>query len=245
MEYKAQIVVKICADAFFVAMTLIFWGAVFALANNINGWTFAQMMLLQGFFNTFTVLLWLLFAGAQNLNREILEGKLDKYLTRPISPIIAHMFANIEFFIFDDLFRAVAFFAIAFASGAQFAALNMLASFAFVIIAALALAFILLTIECTAFWLGRIDASHQITGLLWDIGQYPTTILPGGIQFIFVFVLPVFFLQTYPALFTTQAIGWESFLTYSAIALGSLIFWFLVFSIVWKRGLKRYEAYGG
>lgn len=244
-EYRFQVLVKVIADCFSVLVTLLFWGAIFSMTKTINGWDLGQILLLQGFFNTFIVFYWLFFAGSQRLNHEIFEGTLDRHLSRPINPVIAHMFENIQFFIFDDVFRAVAFFAAAFAAGVQIAFLNFTVAFLFVFLAAMTLAFMFMAVECTAFWFGRVEAAHGLFELLWDVGSYPTTIFPGGLQFVLMIIVPIFFLQTYPTLFTTQVMGWDSILSYLTLSIATLLSWYLIFLKLWRKGLKRYEATGG
>lgn len=244
-EYKLDHFIKTFSDITTIVAVMIFWGAVFGMTKSINGWTFAEMMLLQGFFNAFVTIYWLFFAGAQKLNRAILEGAMDKFLTRPVSPIIAHLMENVNFFVFDDAFRAIAFFAAAFASGAVVSTVNLAFAFIIVFIAAATFALVLLCIECTSFWLGRMDAAQQMIGFVWQVGLYPTTVFPKVFQLVFTFGLPLFFLQTYPTMFSTRAADWASYASTLGLVLAVFAIWLCIFLVMWKKGLKRYEAFGG
>ncbi|MFH0986477.1 MAG: ABC-2 family transporter protein, partial [Candidatus Micrarchaeota archaeon] len=161
-----------------------------------------------------------------------------------VNPVTAHMMNYISLFGLINLAISAIMFFVAFSYGAQMTLFGFLEGFALVLFGTVIFSLIFLTAECLSFWFGRTDAISSIWDSLWQSSDYPVVIYPQAMQFIFTFVMPLIFVQTYPAMFS-MGMGFELFGMTVAFELFLIAVWYLIFRFFWNKGLKRYSSYGG
>ena len=114
---------------------------------------------------------------------------------------------------------------------------------AFVLVAGiLVIQFIIGIITFLTFWLGRIENLRNLFMSVMEVREYPLSVYPKSIQTLLTYFLPVSFSAYYPAAILLQ----KKEITFEVLGIVSLyvVILFLIFQIVWKKGIKRYEANG-
>lgn len=179
---------------------------------------------------------------------DIVDGRVNSYLTRPVtyfggmasSSLAVRFFIlctmPLEFFLYRLLFSDISL------------ALSVSAVPVFVLSVLLSICIAILCdflSGCIAFWLGRSYGPRWLFVIisLFGSGEHiPLTLLPGAVQ-------TLLFLTPFPALIFLPASLLAGTSPFSALqTLGVQLFWIALLSctalMVWRRGIKRYEAAG-
>ncbi|MBN1845392.1 MAG: ABC-2 family transporter protein, partial [Sedimentisphaerales bacterium] len=100
------------------------------------------------------------------------------------------------------------------------------------------------TVCLTAFWIGRADFLRDLFIELFVFQNYPLSEFPNAFIAVFTFVVPLIFSATAPVLVLTRLSTAQSAGILGLLA-GMIAGQLLLFRTIWRRGLKRYESYGG
>lgn len=245
VEYRTSFFLGVISGLTYLLINLLFWSVIYSHTTQINGWSFAQIILVQGFFSLFMGLFWVLFHFSEVIDRLVIHGDLDKYLSRPINILAVYMFDKMDWLALMDVLDSIVYFVIAAKLGIRIGMIEFLIAFLVLFLGMVIIMLIMLTISCLSFWIGRANAINAIWFQLWNMGDYPVTIYPFKIQFLLTFALPLIFLQTYPAMIISNQLTSQFILKTIAIELVMIITWFAIAIFTWRKGLKRYASYGG
>ena len=96
----------------------------------------------------------------------------------------------------------------------------------------------------SAFWIGKAEFLRDLFVELFLFENYPLSEFPTAFIAVFTVVVPLIFSATVPVLVltrlgTAQSLGLLGLLV--AIIAGQM--W--LFGVLWRKGLRRYEAFGG
>lgn len=251
LQYRANIVGSMLLDLLSLGSTLILWTAIFSENAKISN------------FNTIDAVLYFLFIpviGAftfvfvsDELGREIRQGFLTNYLLKPQNLVI------------DALTRALAskvnyisttlpvyIIIILLVSGIfshklPITFFTVLLTLITVIIGFFLHFFMDITITWLAFWVGDIWAFYHFKRaafLIFGGMMYPLDFAPQSIKTI-IDLLPFKYLYYVPNSYLLGKRGAESLLSDFL----AVVFWIGLFfcleKLLWRFGLKKYEAYGG
>ena len=99
-------------------------------------------------------------------------------------------------------------------------------------------------IGISAFWIGRAEFLRDLFVELFVFQNYPLTEFPKFFILVFTFVIPLIFSGTIPVVVLTWDNTAKSFLLF-LLLVAIITLQIIVFNVIWKRGLRRYESYGG
>jgi ABC-2 type transport system permease protein len=88
------------------------------------------------------------------------------------------------------------------------------------------------------FYFTKFDNNVTLLQALLDAGRYPVSVYPPWLQVIVTFIIPIAIATTIPVRALRQELGTPQTLMFVGIAIAS----FLVASLFWKAGLKRYSG---
>jgi ABC-2 type transport system permease protein len=242
-------------DTFIViAMALAFQGTGFAFAwvllsrfGSLAGWTLGQVAFLYGLRLIVHAVAGVLTGPFFGLDWQVRSGEFDRYLIRPLPPLLQFMTQRVEISILGDLLGGVGIFIAA----------NQLIGLAWT---PAAVVYLLLAIAGGALAEGavriligafsfRLLASQSFLFLADSVfstfANYPLTIFGVILQFLFTFVLPLAFVAYVPAsvlLDRTAELQVNPVLAYIAPVIGAL--WIAVAVGVFNRELRNYQSAG-
>lgn len=262
MALKAKLAYKVDSFigilAFFVTNAVNF--AVLYLTINaitaIDGYTLENIVFLYGLClipkaidHIFSDNLWAL---GQNMIR---FGKLDQYMTKPLSPFFQIISEKFQLEGLGELILGIIFICI-FApqqTGVNWNFINV-TGLIFSEFASCWLFFNIKTIgSCTAFWTKR---SNQMLSTLYNFNEfsrYPITIFKNDIiKGILLYVIPFSLFNFCPIACLFSPTGKIDYIfnipmniwQVNLVLIGFLVILFSISIILWKRGLKRYESAG-
>ncbi|NYZ79754.1 ABC-2 family transporter protein [Candidatus Micrarchaeota archaeon] len=245
VEYRLSFLMGLTSSIAWLIMSFLFWGVVYGYTTDINGWTFGQIMMLQGFFHLAVSIYWFLFHYSEHMDDIIVHGDLDKLLSKPVNPLIAYMFERMDLFAAMDMISALGYFWVASNLGVSVPLLYFAGSLAMILLGCVILTLMFTVMGSLSFWIGRTESMINVWNSIWEVGGYPATIFSPRVQLALTFGLPIIFMQTYPTMMALGQMTLASFAQIIAIELALIGVWFVIAVIVWRKGLKRYGSYGG
>lgn len=243
LQYRLDFFLKLLAGSWTLVVPLTLWGAVTRETGSALGYSFREMILyLLAVHGLYRLLLAndLPFLVAQ----EIREGKLNQFLSRPISYPLFSLVTHLGRQAAQLPVLVLPLAALAYAGGAWSAA--SLLGFLLASVLGLCLSFTLyFLLALTAFWLLESQALFITLGtVLYFLagGLFPLDVVPGGwlltiLPFSWQLMFPVQILLglkqgTAIWLGLVVQFGWLAAAAAAAFGL-------------WRRGLKQYQGVGG
>jgi ABC-2 type transport system permease protein len=211
------------------------WG-IWELVFLYNLWLFSH-----GFYSTF-------FKNVENLGELIRTGEFDRFLLKPVNPLLQLIGSQFYFFGAGDWLISSTLLAISsYHLGLQWT----LAKVGFFVLTVLASVLIetalSLIVNVLAFWFTRVEAlGYLVFQFNYTLAQrYPIDIYFAPLPAILTFLLPYAFINFYPGLFFLDKLDHSPFgpvVPFLGLAVG-LVFAFIAYSL-WKVGLKHYDSTG-
>ncbi len=242
LEYEADFWIMVAAGVLFQVLNLIFLSAVFGHVPAINGWSYAECVLISGLYAVIAGLSPLFLEGMWGLSWRVNQGQLDYPLVRPASVPAQVMGSQIGLHGLGDLLAGGAMIGwaltrldIAWSAGTVVIGLILLVSAAVVHLSLITM-FTLVT-----FWL---PGPHPFVAItmhnIEDMVRYPLTIYGQTVRAVFTVLVPFAFVTYFPvAWLLGKEFAFMGLLT-PLVALYCL--WLA--RTMFRRGLLRYDSSG-
>lgn len=246
-EYRTNMVMMIISG-FVPYLSLLFvWSAVYSGGREFAGYTLSDLQI-------YTVLaVSLRFVSSMEVHwsmaEDIRKGTLSGFLIKPVSYVWARFFRYLGLVPLRILTTGVIILIVVLTGGISAADIGMQNLFGFVCFVGFSLVFNFLTnfaLGCLSFWLTRVNG---INTTWWMVGRFLSgAMFPidmvGGILGQILVILPFKLGVFVPisALVSDQNFRW--YLEMSGLYLLWIIIFGLVVKVVWRRGLRRFEAVG-
>lgn len=245
IEYKENFIFDTILRFLEFAVFFFFWKGIFNAQGTIPGWDMVSLLIMYGYLQIFVSLYLSVAVGVHTLDKAISRGEIDKYLSRPVQPWLI--------IIGEGAFLAVGGFINGFGALliAQFALGANVFSPLFPVLLLMTVIAVLITTSfglimgTLGFWFGRIRLYDEITTAFWEFDSFPLTLFPISIQTISSFILPFLFASNVPALATVGLLSVETTFMYLGLELIILLISVSIFYMLWKKGVRYYESYGG
>lgn len=246
LQYRVNLIVwTVFGVAYHVAGVGLLW-AMLLRFRAIGGWNFGDLLFLYALWALGHGVYAALFGKVGHVARHVRDGQFDRFLVRPLNPLLQVMTVPGGITI-DDLVIAVPLFVVAqrVAAVAWTPGLALLLPGA-VLGAALIEGAILLAIATASFWLVRIDAVRLLVETVeLEFIRYPLSIFPRAAQVVFTWLLPLAFVAYLPAQVFLQR-------SPAGIAVGTLGYFtpavggaaFALAYALWSYGVDHYQSTG-
>ncbi len=248
MEYRSSFWIFFFVLILFYMAQVLTIGVVINRFKTIGGWTVGEMAFLYSLLILSQGLVASLFSGLVDFSTQVRDGNYDRILVRPLSPLIhvimngfeisgiAHIILGIASFVFANSLLEI-----------QWGFQNI-TMFAFVVFGgSLILAGIRIIIAAIAFWaINNSSLVHLFVYSSREFLLYPLNIYSGGVKILLTFLIPLGFINFYPAhFFLNKSTGglFHPYMIYATLPVGIVLF-FASLSI-WKLGQNAYESAGG
>lgn len=242
-EYKTNILAFIAITIAWIFVQIIFLKVIFGFAPSIAGWAFNDMVIYLIVVDI-SVNFWF-FLGL-HFDYDVVSGKLVTFLTKPVNEFLFYIGFDVSLFVFliSDIALLIGF-ALIQNIGLSFT--NTLLAIIFFAISFPIVLLPILIIKSLSFWYGFISGIEQIyRALLFPFDRFPVTVLNKFFFFIFLVVTPAGYFHWY---FSTAIllgkIPFGLMLENAGVVLLIDLGLYLLFRFIYKRGLRRYEGFGG
>jgi ABC-2 type transport system permease protein len=95
-----------------------------------------------------------------------------------------------------------------------------------------------LMLTTAAFWVVRMDETHELFAGVYRAGQYPVGIYPGWMRAGLTFLIPIAFAVTVPSEAVTGRLDGTT-LVFATVFCGAVV---VLSRVLWKRGVRRYSG---
>lgn len=243
-NFRVSLAFEVIASLAFSGITIIFWNVVYGRVRPLPGWTLGQVFALTALAELFYALTMSLFISTGKLWLPIVTGRIDIYLVRPVDPRLLMIILS---FRPENLIRAIPsiglLVGLAVLDGVRFTLLSVLGTLLLVLLGATTYACLQMAGSWASFWLGRTKTLDELTDSFTEFSRYPTTVFPGWLRLTLTTVVPMALAATEPALFLT---GLQADRLGIIVATFAVTFaWWLGQDLIWRKGLARYDSYGG
>jgi ABC-2 type transport system permease protein len=248
LQYRADFITGVIGVIVLNIVNVALIGILVSRFRHLNGWSLWEMV--------FLYCLWLLghsfysffFWHIRALEDYLVEGTFDQFLLRPASPFILFLGREVQYLGVADLTFAVSGLSLAYRNlDLQWTGTEWLFFGAAVIAGTLIETTLILMITCLSFWTGRSRRASQLLNRLNVMVQYyPVDIFGYMFRVIVTALIPVAFMNYYPALMLLGKLdpqspwGWLGYIS-PVVALTLVI----ITSAIWHLALRRYSSAGG
>ncbi len=211
----------------------------------LGGWEVGDLLVLYGMFMMSWSIFSVFFRRLSKIEEEIESGTFDVYLLRPVSPFLQLVGGDMNYVGLCDTLMGIALVAAGLAmAGVQWRMWHILWFVVFVLSGGAIAVCIRFLISCVAFWTTKAGALNSIFTQVYLLTQkYPVTIFGRTFRVLVTGIVPVAFLNFYPASYLMgkpDAPPWLCMLSpVVALALAGIS------ALVWRAGLRRYDSCGG
>ncbi len=229
VTFISNILFMILNNASFIVQ----WVILYAIKDNIGGYSFKQVLLLWGLAAMGYGVSRFFFKNAFNLSDMINTGKLDNYLVQPKNVLLAVLTSDIEVSALGDILYG---YILLFIYGISIKSFLLYTLFG--ITAGFILVSVSVIFSSLAFWFGRVEViSNTLNSIMTNFATYPEGIFKGIIKILFYTILPLGFSSYMPIQIMTNFNLFNLFI----VILIVILFVSLAFFIFYK-GLKRYSS---
>lgn len=247
MQFRADFLVGLTSVIVLNAFSLATIGVVLSRFPSLAGWTIWEIVFLYSLWVLGHCMFSLLFWHLDELEFYIVEGTFDMFLIRPISAFLQFIGREINYVGIGDLIVGGVGMAVALANlHIQWQWWQVFYTLLMILSGALIEFSITLALASIAFWAGRSAASiNTVMQVNFVIQRYPVDMYGRWFQVFVTCMLPVAFINYYPAKFLLGKISTGDplyFLSFLAPVVGLALLG--IAALVWKSGLRRYNSTG-
>lgn len=243
LVYKADFTVGAVAQLVNLAASLAFLTLLFTQVDNINGWTFNEMLFLAGVGGFIMNAHHIFFFNMFHLENYIIDGKFDRFLVRPLSPLFQIYADSVSD---NNLSKLVANTALIIYASSQIGVNLLTLGNIFYGVLALASGIMVfaaayMAFATTAFWTGKSHSAIWLIFRLSEYRRYPFSIYSLPIQIILVTAIPIAFASFFPA---TYFLGRDSWFVWQMVSLVAGPVLLSISYVFWRFGVGNYSSTG-
>lgn len=239
-QYRLEFVLRGAMSLFWVVVALIPVVAVFQQRPEVAGWSYAEALVVVGWFTFLkAVLEGAVTPSLTAVVEGVRTGALDFVLLKPADAQFLVSTAKFEPWRVLDFAGALAILGYAFhALGRWPSPRNVLVATTLLLVAVLLLYSIWILVVSASFWVVRVDNLSYLLGSIFDAARWPVTVFPRVLRFVFTFVFPLALMTTLPA---EALLGRLSAATAWA-AVGGGVAFAAIARLVWLRAIRAYTS---
>lgn len=212
----------------------LFWLSLMEMDVQIGNWDKTDIGTFIGF-NLISMGILVLFSGAYDIQKHILDGSLDTYLIKPCSSLLLIVLERANFL------RFLVSFPLGIVLVGIYDAKNigtLITAMLVCVMISLVLGMIRMMLYLLAFWLRKMDSFVRIYETILSVKEYPLQVLGRKVFWFFTYIIPAAFTATIPTEFCKSGVNVRRLLW----AVTANIITFVVTKYIWLWGRKTYES---
>jgi ABC-2 type transport system permease protein len=173
--------------------------------------------------------------------RIVYQGQLLSLMIRPVHPLVLFLLNGIRLHMLFPPLPIIIF--LLYQGRKEWTVFSLLSGFLIVLIAVIMASLVELSFSLLSFWITKMKALDEIVDSFVNFTKYPLTVFHYGWQIVFTIIFPFMFYSTIPSFValtekTVPGVVW-------IMGLCSISIWIGLLNLLWKKGLKQYDGYGG
>jgi ABC-type uncharacterized transport system permease subunit len=244
-EYRINYIFDTIIRFLEFAVFFFFWQTILGKNLSLPGWDLTGLLVLYAFQQVYLAFFLTFALGAWDVERSIFKGDIDKFLCRPCTPWFMLAGETMSVSIGGWITGLGALFIAHFVLGAPIFTIVFPILLLMTALGAAISLFFGMALATFGFWGRRLRLFGVLLDGLFEFDSYPMTVFPATLHILTSFTLPFLFADTLPAMSVMGMIPLSTLIYYLAIEIGILIVNFSIFKLIWERGVRHYESYGG
>lgn len=247
LQYRANFMIMVLMGIVYQCTGFVFIWVVLSQFQRLAGWTLGEVTFLYGLRLTTHALNGAISGGLYELEWKVRQGEFDRYLVRPVSPLLQLLCERVHISILGDLIGGLALFAAASSLvSIDWTPLALLYLALAIVGGALVELAMRLLISALAF---RFLSTSSLMGLLDTVfsnfSNYPLRIFGSVLEFLLTFGVPLAFMAYFPAvvlLGRTSELQISPLFAYAAPLAG--LAWLALALRVFDYAMRSYKSAG-
>ena len=247
LQYRANAITSIIGGILFQITGFVVVWIIVARFSQIGGWGLAELTFLYGMRLTSHGIFYAFFSQMFELDNVIVRGEYDRYLVRPMPPLLQLFTRKLRINAFGDLLGGTALLVAASSiADVDWSPLALLFLLLAVIGGGLVEGAVQITLGSLSFRFLQTLALRTTVNEIFNVyGNYPQQIFPAALRTGLTFILPVAFVAFFPAsvlLNRTGDLGVPVWLAASSPVVGVVLF--VIAVRIWKIQSAYYQSAG-
>lgn len=204
MEYRANLFAALTMELVYLCSKILYVVFIYRSGIRINGVSPDEIMIFVGTFIIMTGIYTGFFMdNFYSLPEHVRNGTLDMYITKPLSLQFMTTLRHTNFVLpVPNLVAGITMVAMAWGKMGIPVNFRNIAGYLLILCSSTCIAYaIFLAPQILSFWTVKTGAIIEIADRCWDFNNMPMMIYTKWMQRIGVFVIPVFFITNFPAMF--------------------------------------------
>jgi ABC-2 type transport system permease protein len=240
LAYRVDTVVNILLEILSLSWELITLAIIFSNTQTLAGWGLGELLSLLGVFHIVNALMFILiWPNTEKFNTSIRDGTFDYTLLLPANSMFMVTFSRMIIWRLWDIVLGAALIIIGILNSGLVISPGQVFSFLLLSFSGTVILYSLWIVMIAAtFWFTRFDNNTTILQALLDTGRYPASIYPLWLRVIITYIVPIAVATTIPL----QALRGELAPYQIALFFVIGVAAFMVASLIWKGGVRRYSG---
>lgn len=240
MMFRFDFILWATVELMWMAVNLLLISVIYTHTDSIAGWTKYEMMLLVGTSMLIQrFLMGFFWSSLFEMARNVRNGNFDFFLAQPGNIMFMATTRKIDL---DGLMNSLVAIGVVIYSAAQLGlhpSFSDIAMYAALVICGLIIHYsALLTIVSIGFWITNAQGLEGSYFTMFEFSRLPREAFKGVARLLFVWALPVVVVSNVPAQTLLHGINPALVLWMLAVTAG----WFILGTVVFHRGLRRYSS---
>lgn len=243
MEYRIDFLIGVASVMLEQFASIFFVKVVFDHIEQINGWSFYEILFIYGIAATGRSIHQIFFDNLWTLGWQYIRpGKLDRLLIRPVNPLFHVVADRLHQDGFGQLIIGLIILGTAIPQLDLVWGATEIAMLVIMIISS-GLIFVAINLFFATFSFWMIDSLPIVWAVfnLSDFARYPLTIYHKGIRMFLTWIIPYGFTAFFPAAYFIDKSGYKEFALWTPVA--AVVCCVIAYAF-WNRGLKAFASTG-
>ncbi|MCL6444503.1 MAG: ABC-2 family transporter protein [Alicyclobacillus sp.] len=244
MEYRGDFLITIVMELFWVCVSLAYLLVIYGTDVVIKGIPpngmlifFGSYLFVTGVFNA------LFLPNIFSIPWVVQQGTLDVYMTKPVSLQFYMTLRQVGFINpLPSIVTGVVMIMMGWSKlGIPFTLVHISVFILFLIVGIIMSYTVYLLLFLLSFWLVKVDALYTLFDTTWEMNNVPMTIYNKWITRIGVFLLPIFLIANFPALYLFHQLT-HGYMMWSIVA---PVLSLVLVRMLWRLAIRNYSGASG
>lgn len=240
LEYRFDFFLNVLRGLSWMFIGILGFTIIFGQANTIAGWSKHEALLLYGLF-VFISELWytFFFLNITNIPKYVQYGQFDNLILLPLSLQFLVSLKEVLPFALPNALFAMFIIVTQYTALGKSMEIGSLLVTALLIVNGLAILYsIMFVIATLSFWFIRLHALWEVYQTITEGARYPVDLFKDPLHFIFIFIIPLAVIFTFPAQFLVKGLSWQLVITSFLVGIIS----FVIAHKFFYFGIKHYNS---
>lgn len=240
LEYRINFISSVLFEIAYFLVKLTYAFVVLSTNMTVGDLGPYHIITFIGVFTLLTGIFVFASPGIFSFSQKVYTGELDYFLTKPVSLVVIASLSQYNFGSgLANFLSGVALTVWGLANVQEPFTLGALGMGTLMIVIGTVMSYLMFLLpQFLSFWVLKVNRINMAIWSLWDFNNMPMVIYPQPVQWVGLFILPIFLLTNPPAFALLGRL--EPWLLVATIVATLILF--LLFCLTWRQGIKRYHS---